>query len=95
MTAKKKYDAVVKTGSYTINGEEKGRFLNVGSVMVNDKGEPFLILNRTFNPAGVPNPDGRDSVIVSFYEPRDEAQPRQAPAQQSAPVTIDSDKVPF
>lgn len=97
MAAKKKYDAVVKTGSYTVNGEEKGRYLNVGSVMVNDNGEPFLILNRTFNPAGVPNPDGRDSVIVSFYEPQERSEaPRQAPTQQSAPTpTTTADSIPF
>lgn len=64
----KLYDAVVKTGEYTDGqGNTKGRYENVGSVMQGDNGQ-FLILKRTFNAAGVPNPENKDSVIVSFFE---------------------------
>lgn len=64
----KLYDAVVKTGEYTDNqGNTKSRYENVGSVMQGDNGQ-FLILKRTFSAAGVPNPDNKDSVIVSFFE---------------------------
>lgn len=82
----KLYDAVVKTGSYTNSqGEEKARYENVGSVMQGDNGQ-FLILKRTFNPAGVPNPDNKDSIIVSMFEPKDQQnnqqQQQQAPQQQ-------------
>ena len=66
----KLYDAVVKTGEYqNTQGETKSRYENVGSVMQGDNGQ-FLILKRTFNTAGVPNPDNKDSVIVSFFEPQ-------------------------
>ena len=81
----KKYDLAVKTGSYTDrNGQEKGRYENIGSVMQGDNG-PFLILKRTFNPAGVPNPQDKDSVIVSCFEPRDSGaqNSNQAPQQAS------------
>ena len=74
----KLYDAVVKTGEYQSNGETKGRYENIGTVMQGDNGQ-FLILKRTFNAAGVPNPDNKDSVIVSFFEPQ---QQNQAPQQQ-------------
>ena len=78
----KLYDLVVKTGSYTdAQGQEKGRYENVGTMMESDKG-PFLILKRTFNPAGVPNPDCKDSVIVSCFS--DQNSGGQAP-QQNAP----------
>jgi hypothetical protein len=82
----KLYDAVVKTGSYTNSqGEEKARYENVGSVMQGDNGQ-FLILKRTFNPAGVPNPDNKDSIIVSMFEPKDQQnnqqQQNRAPQQQ-------------
>ena len=64
----KVYDAVVKTGEYQDSqGQTKSRYENVGSVMQGDNGQ-FLILKRTFNPAGVSNPENKDSVIVSFYE---------------------------
>ena len=84
MASSKKYDIAVKTGSYTnAQGEEKGRYENVGAVMSGDNG-PFLILKRTFNPAGVPNPDGRDTVILSLFEPREEGEQRPAPQQKSS-----------
>lgn len=70
----KLYDAVVKTSEYTDNqGNAKGRYENVGSVMQGDNGQ-FLILKRTFNAAGVPNPDNKDSVIVSFFEQNNQGQ---------------------
>ena len=82
----KVFDLVVKTGSYTDQqGQEKGRYENVGSMMEGDNG-PFLILKRTFNPAGVPNPDCKDSVIVSCFSDQNSGQQQggQAP-QQNAP----------
>lgn len=77
--AKKIMDIAVKVGEYEDeNGEWKGRYENVGSLMEGDDGE-FLILKRTFNPAGVPNPDNRDSLIMSLFEPRErEDKPRNS-----------------
>ena len=77
----KLYDLAVKTGQYqNSKGETKGRYENVGSVMQGTDGQ-FLILKRTFNPAGVPNPEFKDSVIVSCFEPKDQQQ-RQPPARE-------------
>ena len=62
---------------------------------------PYILLDRTFNPAGVGGNDGRESIIVSMYEPKqDGAQPAQqrsaAPAQrQPAPQRPLDDEVPF
>ena len=71
--AQKLYDLVVKTGEYQSNGETKARYENIGSVMQGDNGQ-FAIMKRTFNPAGVPNPDGKDSIIVSMFEPKNNQQ---------------------
>ena len=69
--AKKIMDIAVKVGEYQDeNNEWKGRYENVGSLMEGEDGE-FVILKRTFNPAGVPNPDDRDSIILSLFEPRE------------------------
>lgn len=77
--AQKLYDVVVKTGSYVNGqGETKNRYENVGYVMQGDNGQ-FVILKRTFNPAGVPNPEDKDSVILSMFEPQNNQQ--QAPQQ--------------
>ena len=95
----KKYDLVVKVGEYTDGqGQTKGRFKNVGVVMDGQNG-PYILLDRTFNPAGVGGNDGRESIIVSMYEPKqDGAQPAQqrsaAPAQRAPQRPLD-DEVPF
>lgn len=89
--AAKKYDIAVKTGEYTNQqGETKGRYQNVGAVIQGDNG-PYIIMERWFNPAGIANPDGRSSVILSLFEPRQhdgqgQQQQSQAPQQlQQAP----------
>ena len=74
-------DLAVKTGEYQKDGETKGRYENIGSLMQGDKGH-FLILKRTFNPAGVPNPDDKDSVIVSCFEQQNNNAPQQQQPQQ-------------
>lgn len=78
----KKYDLVVKVGEYTDqSGATKGRFKNVGVVMQGKDG-PYILLDRTFNPAGVSGNEGRESIIVSMYEPRDNAGGEQRNAAQ-------------
>lgn len=103
MATSKKYDLAVKVGEYVSNGKTKARYVTVGSMMERDDGGTFLLLDRTFNPAGVPNPDNKDSVIVGMFDPRKQGedgggQQRQqsssarAPAQQ--PDNFDDD-IPF
>lgn len=69
--ATKKYDVAVKTGSYEKDGETKGRYENVGSLMQNDDGGFFMIMKRTFNPAGLANPDNKDSIVLGLFQPKD------------------------
>jgi hypothetical protein len=93
----KTHDLAVKTGTYTDrSGNEKGRWMNVGSVLKTNDGGKVILLNRTFNPAGVPNPDGRDTVMLSMFEPRDDKQqaPKPAPAPRAQNGFDDRD-VPF
>jgi len=75
--ATKKYDVAVKCGTYKKNGETKGKYLNVGVILEKEDGGKFMLLNRTFNPAGVPNPDNKDTIILSFFEPKKDEQPKQ------------------
>jgi len=83
MAAKKLYDLAVKTGSYTNNqGEEKGRWKNIGSVLQMDDGGKMILLDRCFNPAGVPFRDGSDQISVSMFPPKE-----QDGAQASQPVS--------
>lgn len=83
----KVYDIVAKTGEYTDNqGQQKANWKNVGAVMKGDKGS-FIMLDRSFNPAGLPNPDNRSNVLLSLFAPnQNQGQQQQpAPQQQSAP----------
>lgn len=77
MASTKLRDIVVKVGEYTDRntGTTKGRFENVGALMESDNnGEKsmFIMLKRTFNPAGVPGQDARDSLLLSCYIPQDQ-----------------------
>ncbi|MFB6312081.1 MAG: hypothetical protein ABEH64_12980 [Salinirussus sp.] len=97
MSARKKYDAVIKTGTYTdAQGNEKGRYQNVGAVLVNDEDRPFLVLEPWFNPAGAANQNGQ--VFVSLFEPKSRQQSAQSSGQQGGGATggdeFDSD-IPF
>lgn len=77
---KKTHDLAVKTGSYTDrDGNEKGRWENIGALMENDDGQPFIMLKATFNPAGIQREEGRDSILVSCFVPEDQRQEQGDP----------------
>ena len=67
--ATKKYDLAVKVGSYEKNGQTKNRYVNVGALIEGERG-PYLLMDRYFNAAGIPNPDNRANVIISLFEPK-------------------------
>lgn len=84
--AKKVRDVVAKVGEYTDRntGETKARWKNVGALMKNDEDNSyFIMLERTFNPAGMPNPDNRESVLLSCFVPQEQRQ--QQGGQQGTP----------
>ena len=93
---KKMYDLAVKTGEYQKDGKTKNRYQNIGSIMENDN-DQFMILDRTFNPAGVPNPDNKSSVIVSMFKAdRDSGNKKPVESKSSAPDNpFDDDDIPF
>ena len=68
--AKKIYDLVVANGKYPSNGQEKTNYVNIGVMMEKEDGGKFILLERTFNPAGIVNPENKSSVIVSMYPPK-------------------------
>lgn len=106
MAITKKYDVAVVTGKYQDRntGETKNRYMNIGAVMVGDNG-PFLLLDPMVNLAAAPREPGKDRVICSLFEPRQDGQQgqaapaaasRQAPAQRPAPAQqLMDDDIPF
>ena len=82
--AKASHNLSVKVGEYTnASGETKGRWKNIGKVIVNDDGSKYLIMDRTFNPAGVPNPQDRDAITISLFavDEQQDAAPQRAQTQ--------------
>ena len=103
----KLYDLAVVAGTYTDRtGAEKKRWKNIGSVLETRDGGKVILIDRTFNPAGVPVEPGRDSIMVSMFEPREQngadsastSAPRSAPSAKPAPdgnINDMTDDIPF
>ena len=83
MAFRKTKDLAVVTGSYMKDGASKNRYQNVGYILEGDDGQKMIMINRSFNPAGVPFKDGSDTIILSQFEVKDK---NAAPAQQAAPA---------
>lgn len=64
--AKKIKDLCIKTGEYQDNntGERKFRWKDVGALMQSDDGSMFILMDRTFNPAGVPSGNNNNNTIL-------------------------------
>lgn len=90
MGYKKTHDLSVVVGAYEKNGEVKKRYSTIGSVLTNDDGKLLLLLDRTFNPAGVTNPEDKDSVMVSMFpiKSREERQQSEQSGQAINPEDI-------
>lgn len=86
----KKYDMVVKVGTYNSNGADKARWKTIGAVFEDDKGGLFAFMDKTFNPAGVPSKPDSESIVISFFSPNAKT---KEPDQQARPPQ--EDNIPF
>ena len=102
----KLYDLAVSTGKYQDqSGATKSRWKNIGAVMPGKDGSKYLLIDRTFNPAGLPvtvddmgNP--RDSISVSLFEVKDQQNgsptpPRTTQQQRVTPTGVIEDDLNF
>ena len=86
MPYKATHDLTVRVGAYTDReGNEKSRYENVGTVMKDEEGNVMLLVKRTFNPAGVPNPEHRDSCIVSMFKKERKENPPEHAVKPATP----------
>ena len=84
-----------KVGTYTKDGQEKGKYVDIGVVLENSNGE-YILLDPTVNLAGVMMKQrlmsGKgDSVICSIFD--NDRQQSQS-QQQTAPADFDQG-IPF
>jgi len=99
MGAKKSHDLAVKVGEYIKAGKTKGRYQNIGALFTHSDGSMYLLIDRWFNPAGVPKFEGKgDALLVSVFAPKDRSEQSQKQEQGQAgdgnPPPPDDD-VPF
>lgn len=102
----KDLSVVVRTYNNS-RGEKKNVYQNVGAIFAYDDGNLFIALERWFNPAGIPHQDGRSTIVLNAFEPRepDEARtpaplPRytasaKAPPKAAPPADDFDDPLPF
>lgn len=90
---KKVKDLAVKVGTYQKGGETKNRYMNVGAVLEGADGKQFLLLDRTFNPAGCPNPENKQTVLISMFDVK--GSDTHAEEAKSAAPTVPEDEIPF
>lgn len=71
----KTYNLAVATGKYhNAQGDEKTNWKNIGGIFEGENGNKYILMDRTFNPAGVPDLDkngayrGGDSVLISIFK---------------------------
>lgn len=96
MAARKTHDLSVVVGEYKDrDGNVKKRYQNVGALMEGDNG-PFIMLAKWFNPAGIQDSRGGESLLVSCFAPREQQQGQyqQKPQPQQRQAQFDSD-IPF
>ena len=94
MSYTKTHDLTVVTGSYQKDGQKKNSYENVGMIMVDttDNKKKLFLLKRTFNPAGVPNPEGKSMFIINAFPIKEK---EQAPAPKPAAQGEFDDDIPF
>lgn len=75
MAFKRTKDLAVKVGTYQAkDGSTKNRYANVGTLMVDEDGKQFLLIDPCFNFAGVQREQGKDRVLVSLFDPKPKAE---------------------
>jgi hypothetical protein len=82
----KEMAVVVSTYEDRNTGQQKNRYKNIGVLMETESnGEryQYLLLDKTFNPAGVPTKAGSDKVLVSLFDQRDRNSSDQQRGSQS------------
>ena len=96
----KEMAVVVATYEDRNTGQQKNRYRNIGVMMEAEKdGQRFqyLLLDKTFNPAGVLTKPGSDKVYVSLFEPRDRTGSDQGQGEYNRVTdgTVNNDEIPF
>lgn len=93
----KLYDLAVKTGEYEKDGQRKNRYKNIGAMWEGrswdgEPGEPYITLDASFNPAGVPRKEGSDSIFISLFKvkPKEDNNRLGTPSASNPPAPAET-----
>ncbi len=84
-------ELAVVVGSYQKDGQTKKKYKNVGSLMQMDDGSQMILLDRSFNPAGIPHKEGSENIILSMFDPKQKDGAAPVPAKKQE----QEDDIPF
>lgn len=86
------YDLCVATRNYKDSyGNEKAVWENVGSILKNNDGKPFMLLKAHFNPAAIQRKEGSESILVSVFLHKSKQDTSSDNQDFSAPQDFSSD----
>lgn len=85
--AQKIKDLAVKVSSYTDRntGQSKDKYQKIGVLMQTDDGGQFILLDPLINLAAIPRGQGKDQIMVSLFDPREQNN-QQQPAAPNQPA---------
>lgn len=86
---KKTHTLAVKVATYTKDGQQKNRYAYIGAILTGKYG-PFMLLEKTFNPAGV-DCEG-SQVKISMFPCEEE---KTTPDVESLKSFVEDEAVPF
>ena len=69
---KKLYDLAVPVRRYKDNfGNEKTIWQTIGAQFENDNGQPYILFEPWFNPAGIERKNGSSKLLINMFAPKD------------------------
>ena len=77
----------VANGSYTKDGQQKTRWVNVGIINTAQNGKEYMLIDPTINFAAFTREEGKDMIMVGIFEEQQGGQQQnynQAPQQQQS-----------
>ena len=75
----------VANGTYTKDGQQKTRWVNVGIVNTTQDGKEYMLIDPTINFAAFPREEGKDMVMVGMFEDQQQNQGQQQNNGYQAP----------
>ena len=87
------YKLKAKNGTYTKDGQEKTNYVDCGVILKGDYG-PYILFEKTFNPAGMETEPGRTGVFISMFKDDQQGGAKITPPAAKAKKEFVDDDLP-